>query len=158
MKYLLLFTILFSNNVIASELIKFTIENKSNNLRLCLTNISKEGVLVNKKMAIGGAADPNEVELLIFNEGGMSFPFNARIEASKLLDVDIILLQPGEAVCRADEIVRLVEDYSLTAGQYRVKAKYKDKWVFKDVFDKPLESDWITFEVKAQEAGETGHP
>lgn len=151
MRYLLLFTILFSNNAVNMVPIKLTLENNSNYLRLCLTNISEENVLVNKRLAIGPPASPNEIELLICNEGGTSFPFQGRIAASPPLESDIILLQSGEIVCREIEIYRLVKYYSLTAGQYRVKAKYKDKWGFKGVFDKHLESDWITFEVKTQE-------
>lgn len=148
-KYFVVFFLLLTNNTFAMERIKVNLENNNNNLRVSLINLSENKVLLNKRFS------SREVYFDFVDKNGMKFALCVMNIVSPSLDKDIIFLEPGQFIGADFPHESLIESYCLKAGQYQVKAKYKNhERIEKGVFSGSLESEWVTFEVSEAEAWE----
>lgn len=145
-KYFLVFIFLLSNNISAMEPIKINFENNNNNLKLSLTNVSEENILMNKRFSLGTSIELAEVDLIFVDNAGLEYPLCAMVTVGRLTEKDFVILKPGETISIEYQANLLISMYCLKAGQYRVKAKYKNRSLEnKSVFNGSLESDWVTF-------------
>ncbi len=147
-KYFIVLILLLSNGVFAEEPIKLMLENHNNNLKLSLKNESYGRVLVNKRFSLGTTIELAEVDLIVVNKEGIEFPLCAMVTVGRLTERDVIALDPGEYIGVDYLHNNIISMYCLKAGQYRVKAKYKNRsWLDKGLFNGSLESNWVTIEV-----------
>lgn len=123
-----------------AKAMELNVEIIDSRLRVSLQNTTDKVALVDKRLALGGTDNWNELILIIADQAGTEIPFSCKIQLGPPSEQDKIYLRPGEFTGRCYTIKELVRCYGLTTGVYKLKAKYSGKLKDKDAFSATLES------------------